>query len=172
MKALIGFVAVFLSSSPLFSQIPAFASRAACGDGEVSMAVKLDSTQHAMEPPEPGTARIYFIQDRGEAPTVAYPTTKIGIDGKWAGANKKDSYFSVSVEPGEHHLCAAIQSSIIRQNLELAHLTAEAGQVYYYRTRIIYSRDGLEYFSFIPVDSDEAKYLIELFPLATAHARK
>jgi hypothetical protein len=42
----------------------------------------------------------------------------------------------------------------------------------YYRTRIFYSQNGPEYFSFIPADSDEGEYLIWLFPLATAHARK
>ena len=172
MKSLIGFVAVVLLSSPLFSQNQVTLPPAACGDVPVSMAVSLDSSPHSVEPPEPGKARIYFIQDTGQWITVAYPTTKIGIDGKWVGANKKDSYFSVSVDPGEHHICAAIQSSFILGRREMAHLTAEAGKIYFYRTRILYSRDGPEYFSLLAADSDEAQYLIESFPRATAHARK
>lgn len=136
------------------------------------MAVKLDDSQQPPEQPQPGMAQIYFIQDTGLTITLAYPTTKIGIDGKWVGANKKDSYFAVFVTPGEHHLCAAIQSSIVRNNIELAHFTAEAGKVYFYRTRIIASRDGLDYLGFLPVDSDQAAYLIASDPLATAHARK
>jgi len=172
MKALYVLVAILAFSCPLLSQNQPVPSPAACGDLNVSMAVSLDSNQYAMEPPEPGKARIYFIQDAGQSVTVVYPTTKIGIDGKWAGANKKDSYFSASVDPGEHHFCAAIQSSILRKDIEMAHLTAEAGKVYYYRTRIFYSQYGPEYFSFVPADSDEAKYLIDSYPLATAHARK
>ena len=144
----------------------------ACGPLGFSMAVNLNKSQHALTPPEPGEARIYFIQDSGEVFTLGYPTTRIGIDGKWVGANKKNSYFSVSVEPGEQHLCAAIQSSLVGDNIEFAHFTAAAGQVYYYRTRLIFSEHGPEYLGLGPVDSDEARYLIEEYPLATAHAKK
>jgi hypothetical protein len=173
-KALRVFVAVFLLSSPrlLSAQNQLGPVPSACGDLQVSMTVDLDKDSHTITQPEPGKALIYFIQDTGQAITVAYPTTKIGIDGKWVGANKKNSYFSIAIEPGEHHLCAAIQSSFIRPDLEFVHLTAEAGKVYDFRTRIVYSRDGMEYFSLIPVDSDEARYLIDSYPLAKAHVRK
>jgi uncharacterized protein DUF2846 len=164
--------AIFLIAVPLFAQNQVLAPTAACGNFSVSMAVNLDDSQHSVAQPEPGKARIYFFQDTGQAITVAYPTTKIGIDGSWVGANKKDSYFSVDVDPGEHHLCAAIQSAFIRKYVELARLNAEAGKVYYYRTRIFYSQNGPEYFSFSPADSDEGNYLIESVPLATAKAKK
>jgi hypothetical protein len=117
-------------------------------------------------------ALVYFIQDTGKWPTLAYPTTKIGIDGKWVGANKKNSYFAVSLGPGEHHLCAVIQSSFASSDPEFAHLTAEAGKTYYFRTRIFFAEKTAEYFSLVPADVDEAKYLIESFPLATAQPRK
>jgi hypothetical protein len=172
MKALIGFVAVGLFASPLLSQNQPASSLAACGDLQASMAVNLNSRQHTVEQPELGKARIYFIQDTGQFAKLAYPTTKIGIDGNWVGANKKDSYFSVSLELGEHHLCAVIQSAFLRQDVELAHLTAEAGKVYYYRTRIFYSESGPEYFGFTPADADKGNYLIESYRLATAHTRK
>jgi len=144
----------------------------ACGDGNVSMAVKLDDSLQPRPQPEPGKALVYFIQDTGQGGTLVYPTTKIGIDGKWVGANKKDSYFPVAVEPGEHHLCAAIQSSFVNSGPEFAHLTAEAGKVYYFRTRIFFAEGAAEYFSLLPVDSDEGEYLVASYPLATAHARK
>lgn len=172
MKQPIGFVAVVLFSCPLFAQNNAFPSPAACGDLNVRMTVNLNDSKHDLTQPKPGMAQIYFLQDTGLSITIAYPTTRIGIDGEWVGANKKDSYFSAFVPPGEHHLCVAIQSSFVRNNIELAHLTAEAGKIYYFRTRILYSRDGLVYLTLAPADSDEAKFLIESFPLATAHARK
>lgn len=164
--------AVFLLTVPLFAQNQPPAPTAACGNFRVSMAVDLDNSQHSVSQPEPGKARIYFIQDTGLAITVAYPTTKIGIDGTWVGANKKDSYFSVAVDPGEHHFCAEIQSSLVPNDIELAHLTTEAGKVYYYRTRIVMSKGGPIYLGLVPVDSDEASYMIASYPLATAHARK
>lgn len=175
MKALVAFVAVLIFSCPVFSQNQPAPVPAACGDLKVSMAVDLNKDQHAIAEPESGKARIYFIEDTGLVFKVAYPTTRMGIDGRWVGANKKDSYFSVSVEPGEHHLCVAVQSAFLARNthevIALAHLTAEAGKVYYYRTTIVYSENGPTYLVFDPADSDEAKYLIELSPLATAHAK-
>jgi uncharacterized protein DUF2846 len=172
MKVLMCIPAIFLLAVSLFAQNQAPAATAACGNFSVSMAVDLDDSQHSVTQPEPGKARIYFFQDTGQVITLAYPTTKIGIDGSWVGANKKDSYFSVDVDPGEHHLCAAIQSAFIRKYVELAHLNAEAGKVYYYRTRIYYSENGPEYFSFSAADSDEGNYLIGSVPLATAKAKK
>jgi hypothetical protein len=166
------FVIALLLSSPLFSQDQLVSVPPACGDLSVSMAVNLDPSQHTIQQPEPGKALIYFIQDTGKMATLGYPTTKIGIDGKWAGANKKDSYFAVAVEPGEHHLCAAIQSSFVLNDLEFAHLTAEAGKTYYFRTRIFFAEKSEEYISLAPADIDEARYLIKSYPLATAHARK
>ena len=74
--------------------------------------------------------------------------------------------------PGEHHLCAAIQSSIVRNNIELAHFTAEAGKVYFYRTRIIASRDGWITWASCRSTATRPHYLIASDPLATAHARK
>ena len=172
MKALRVFVAALLFSSPLLSQTQPSSVLAACGQTTASMAVKLDDSQHAIGQPAPGKALIYLIQDTGQAGTLAYPTTKIGIDGKWVGANKKNSWFAVAVNPGEHHLCAEIQSSFIAAQAELAHLTAEAGKVYYFRTRIVFAERTAEYFSLAPVDSDEAQYQIASYPQATAHARK
>lgn len=166
-------LAIFLL--PIFivaqNQPPAVAS--ACGVEKTSMSVDLDRSQHLIEQPETGKARIYFIQQTGldEAGIVmGLPTTKIGIDGQWVGANKKDSYFSVSVEPGEHHLCMALQSSL--GEVELAHLVVEAGRVYYYRTRIISSeRPPFIYLDLNQIDSDEAEHLIASDQLARAHIK-
>jgi hypothetical protein len=77
---------------------------AACGPKE-AFAVKLDQSQHTLAQPEPGRARVYFVQDIGAVNCLGGCGTKIGLDGAWAGANKQNSYFSVSVEPGEHHVC-------------------------------------------------------------------
>lgn len=162
-------VAVLLSSCsrPLIGQAPSTAIHAACGDLRQKMAVDLASRPKTVQQPEPGKALIYFIQDTGY-PTWS-PLTKIGIDGKWVGANKRNSFFSVNVAPGEHHLCAVIQSFYLAKILQLAHLTVEPGKVYYYRTRIVLQP---EYLSFEPVDSDDGAYLVASYHLATAHAQK
>lgn len=139
----------------------------ACGPEKVSFKLKLDDTQHTLAQPEPGKARVYFIDDAGTTHTLGYPTSILGIDGEWVGANHGNSYFSVSVEPGEHHLCAALQYAHYGdQRVELAHLRAETGRVYYYRTRYGFSYGG--YLELDPIDSDQAKYLIGLSPLSVS----
>ena len=137
----------------------------------VNFHVKLDDTQHKLAQPEPGKALVYFIHDAGTPAVFAYPTTRVGVDGKWAGANHSNSYFSVSVEPGEHHVCADLQTSIYDNRTEFAHFRAEAGKVYYYRTRLVMSR-AVELLELDPIDSDQGRYLISYYPLSISHPRK
>jgi hypothetical protein len=166
----IALVALFFAASAL-AQDPSVITGAACGPANVDFKVKLDDTQHTLAQPEPGKARVYFLMDAGTTIRLAYPTAKIGMDGAWVGANHGNSYFSVSVEPGEHHLCATLQSSFIEPTVELAHFTAEAGKLYYYRTRII-GAEGVLFLELYPVDSDQARYLIAAFPLSVSTPKK
>ena len=82
-----------------FAQEQPGAVAAACGPKE-AFEVKLDQSQHILVQPDPGKARIYFVQDIGAVNCLGGCGTKIGLDGAWVGANKQNSYFSVSVEPG------------------------------------------------------------------------
>ncbi len=145
--------------------------RAACGPANVSFSVKLHDENVQPALPEPGKALVYFIQDSGGNAGLGYPTTRLGLDGAWVGANKDSSYFAVPVEPGEHHVCAMVQSSLMESRVELAHLDAEAGKVYYFRTRLLLAR-GLEYLELAPVDGDEGWNLVNSFPLSTWQPKK
>ncbi len=92
---------------------------------------------------------------------------KIGLDGAWVGAYRQNSYFTVSVEPGDHHVCANVQSnSSVGHLIALAHFTAEAGNVYYFRTRFFggLPEPAPPFVDLDPVDSDQAKYMITSFP--------
>jgi len=166
----IALVTLLLAASA-FAQVPSATSTAACSPETVSFKVKLDESQHTLAQPEPGKARVYFLQDAGTSHTVGYPTVKIAMDGAWVGANHGNSYFSVSVEPGEHHVCVNLQSSLVEQRVELAHFTAEAGKVYYYRTRLVMSR-SVELLELDAIDSDQGKYLIASFPLSVSNPKK
>jgi len=154
-----------------FTQIQPLAPTAACGPGIVNFGVKLDDSQHTPIPPDPGKARVYFLHDAGSDHTFAYPTVKVALDGTWAGANHANSYFSVSVEPGEHHVCVTLQSSLVDYRVELAHFTAEADKVYFFRTRLILSR-SVELLELNPLDTDQGLYLITTFPLSLSKPRK
>lgn len=140
---------------------------AACGPSDITFDVKLDTMHHNLVQPENEKALIYFIQDIGLR-SNPYDVTKVGVDGAWLGANRGNSYFSVSVTPGEHHLCIQAQAQHASGKvIELAHFTAEAGNVYYFRIRNFMweaQRILLE-----PADSDQAQYMINLYPLSTSH---
>jgi len=143
--------------------------RQACGPKEASFGVKQIQGQ-AQTAPEPGKALVYFIQK--ESGTNF--TTRIGLDGAWAGVIERDSYISVSVAPGEHHACAATRDKN-HPKPELVHFTAKAGEVYYYLVRGIAASTGTGGFAtmmFGPVDRDEARFLIASDPQSVATPKR
>jgi hypothetical protein len=140
---------------------------AACGPGNVGYSVKLNKNPPAPAPPPPGKALVYFIHDGWDGVLFAYPTTLMGLDGAWVGANHGDSYFSVPVDPGEHHVCATLQTSIMYSRVELAHFTAEAGKTYFFRTRLLLSR-SIEILQLEPLDSDQGIYLSGSYRLSVS----
>jgi len=145
-----------------FAQVRPPSLPAACGPMNVKFDVKLDKSQHTLAPPEPGKARVYFLQDSFVG--------RIGLDGTWVGANRGHSYFSVSVAPGEHHLCAKVDIPT-EHPVELAHFAAEAGGVYYFRARLV-APSGALYLFLNPADTDEAKFLLASYALSVSTPRK
>jgi hypothetical protein len=147
-----------------------------CGPSSTVFKVHRDSHPPALAAPAPGEAQIVFIHDAGGDDSLGlvrlgYPTSIYAIDGKWEGANHGDSWFSVFVAPGEHHVCTELQSSLVNQRTELAHLTAVTGQTYYFRTRLILSR-AVELLDLELIDSDQGKYLTQVFALSKSTSKK
>jgi hypothetical protein len=164
---------VMLLAASAFGQQESGALAAACGPKSTTFNVKLDESQHTLALPEAGKALVYFVQDLGVVNCLGgCMTTKIGLDGAWVGVSQHNSYFSVSVEPGEHHVCANPQSHVgwVSRQVALAHFTAEAGKVYYFRTRGLLG-GGQPLFDLDPIDSDQAKYLIASYPLSVSHRK-
>ncbi|HLW85651.1 MAG TPA: DUF2846 domain-containing protein [Candidatus Sulfotelmatobacter sp.] len=164
---------VMILAVSAFGQQASGARAAACGPKSTSFTVKLDESQHTLAQLEPGKALVYFVQDIGEVNCFgSCLTTKMGLDGAWVGANQRNSYFSLSVVPGEHHVCANPQSHVgwISRRVALAHFTAEAGKVYYFRTRGFMAENQI-FFDLDPIDSDQAMYFISSYPLSVSHAK-
>lgn len=155
--------------TPAWAENKSAALPPACGPNDVTFKVKLDKSQRSLTPPEPGKARIYFLQDSAVTALYSPPTgpTMFGVDGAWVGAIHGRSYFSVAVDPGEHHFCALLQFGRLSKSVVLAHLQTEAGRTYFYRMRLIEDLLALG-----PVDSDEGEYLISSSPLAVAYPEK
>lgn len=151
-----------------FAQDKSSRLASACGPKDVTFNVSTEIS-HASAEPEPGKARVVFIQDDGPWGGHQHYVTKIGLDGAWVGAYKQNAYFTVSVDPGEHHVCANVQSkSAFGLLLALAHFTAEPDKIYYFRTRFFGGMPGVTtappYVDLETVDSDEAKYRMTSFP--------
>ena len=159
-------------AAPALAQTPAPSPLLACGHEAVSYKVQLKDGQNPPQP-EPGKALVVFIHDAGPRNGIgfgAYPTTRFAVDGKWMGADHGNSWFAVPVDPGEHRVCATLQSSFFG-GTELAHFTAEAGHSYYYRTRFVLS-GSTELLELDRIDSDQGAYLVASYPMSKATARK
>lgn len=177
MKSVLVLMLLTLSAFAQQEPVPA---ASACGSWKAKFEVKLDESQHTLAEPEAGKALVYFVQDIGAVNCLGGCfQTRFGLDGAWVGAVQHDSYFSVSVEPGEHHLCASPQSHFLAATSEkyasirlaLSHFTAEAGKVYYFRTRWSFGSQSQELFDLDAIDSDQAKYLITSYPLSVSHPK-
>jgi hypothetical protein len=163
------FLAIFAAST--LAQAQAVGLPMACGPENASFKVRLEDKPSVQAQPAPGKALVYFIHDSGSPAVFAYPTMKIGVDGAWVGADHSNSYFFTSVDAGVHHLCATLQSSLVDGRSEFVHFRAEAGKLYYYRTRLVLSR-SVELLELEPIDSDEGRYLATSYPLSVSTPKK
>ena len=151
--------------------VPAFCAAlpAACGDEKATLQVELRKdphasvdralTGHALTDPAPGKAELVFIEDADfrQSCFLCSIATRVGIDGRWVGANQGNSYFAIAVAPGEHHLCTDWQSTDpdLKSKTGLGEIKADAGQIYFYRVRITRTGYGLE---LVPVDRQEGSF--------------
>jgi len=105
----------------------------ACGDDKITFEVKTQKDQPAPAPPDAGNAQIVFVEkfDSLGFCIGCEVTTRVGVEGKWVGANHGNSYFAYTVTAGEHHLCVDWRSveDHLRRKVGLASLNAEPGKV-------------------------------------------
>jgi hypothetical protein len=170
-------ILLFASSTVAQNTPPATGNAAApgCRPTDFKFEVKSSDSSHPVTQPEPGKALVYFLQDDKVFESRPRPTVKWGIDGDWVGATQSNTYFYISIDPGEHHLCSEWQTAVIvtaGHQASAAHFTAEAGQVYYFRAQDFYWRDsGAAFIKLGPVDSDEAQVLMTKFGFSTSHPK-
>lgn len=143
----------------------------ACGAKNVGFNVDLQHAQHTLTQPDPGKARVYFVQNLGAHNYIAQ--INVGLDGSWVGANRDNSYFSVSVDPGDHHVCENVKSHFRTYGklVEVAHFTAEPGKIYYFRAQLSFGENSPSLL-LTPIDSDEADHLIASYPLSVSQPKK
>jgi len=115
----------------------------ACGNEKVSFKIQLRKNAPAPAAPEAGKAHVVFIEKSQKPPAIigcidCNDVTRFGVDGAWVGATKDNSYFSISLEPGVHHLCA-----VRGKEVDAEPLTVEAGKTYYFQVE--YKAVGKQY---------------------------
>ena len=109
---------------------------------------------------------------------MGYDFSRIRPHGAWVGATKGDSYFTVTVDPGEHNLCASMQSAPTRMKktfTQMASITAEAGKVYYFEAAVKMTGAmdaSTATFSFAQLPEADGKYRIKAWKLATSKPKK
>jgi Protein of unknown function (DUF2846) len=183
-------IVVFLGSAMVvsstergISEVPkqdqAARAAAGCGPSNVEFDVKTDNKQHPMSKPEPGKALVYFLHVESQDGGVidkGWVTTRVGLDGAWAGADQGKSYFFLSVAPGKHAVCTDWQSSIKLYSSQSAamNLSAEAGKVYYVRTTVkeITEKQKTPGIKIELIDSAQGQLLISSSALSTAQPKK
>jgi hypothetical protein len=168
-------VLLFATTAIAQKNAPPTASAPGCGTTQIKFRVKSDKAQHPTAKPEKDKALIYFLEDDSSFESHPLPTTRVGVDGEWVGANHGDSYFYVSVDPGEHHLCASWQSFVgvgAHETSAAAHFTAEPGQTYYFRVRNTWLREhGVTRVELTPLDSDEGQLLASRFAFSESQRK-
>jgi len=140
--------------------------QAACGPKNVQFETQT-AKGAALPQPEAGKGLVYVVEVFEKVVgELGRPTLRVGVDGKWAGADKDNSYMYFSVDPGEHNLCTNWQSHWKRLSSEAAFtsFTAEPDKTYYFRARIteFAGPGGAANFSLNlePVTPIEGQYLV------------
>lgn len=147
----------------------------ACGDALAKFDVTTEAGQAAPAPPAEGKAQIVFIENvERYGIYLTDPSTRFGVDGKWVGANKGNSYFVSTVDPGLHHLCVNWQSGKDSESAKvgMASLSAEANKIYFYQVKILLRQDSQGWvkertFVLTQLSEDEGKYQVKADKLAT-----
>jgi hypothetical protein len=170
---------LILLASPVFAQgapdtnSPLWACGPAAAKFDVTVTPPADVVP--VQVPSVGKALAYVIEDLGQVDKMISSGSpfRIGLDGAWIGALKGRSFFSFSVSPGEHHLCANWQSRRDEYSAfsALANFTAESGGVYYFRLRFP-SSYRIPQIDLAQTNRDEARYLVSFSSLAVSHPKK
>jgi len=144
-------------------------AEAGCGPQNVKYEVKTDESQHPTPAPQDAKALIYFIAD-------GRLTTPFGFDEQWAGAVDGGGYFFVPIDPGEHHVCAMLQSFLTQEVLtrlprvSVHSLKAAPGGTYYFRTRMVEISTGFV-LQLEQLDSDEGRWFVASSKFTTSHVK-
>jgi len=143
------------------------AAQTACGSNSIKFDVKR-THEHPVIDAKPEQATLYVFSDLRAVGHVfgCGVVTRVGLDGKWIGANCGNSYVSSAVDAGEHHLCSNWQTKALfhPQPVSLSSFTAEPGHTYYFRTLVLSDPNKPSDIDLEPINADEGRLLASSLP--------
>ena len=178
MKSIVAILLLMGAATFPQDHAPVRRERASCGPANVQFEVKTDPNRHPAPEPAPDKALAYVVENLRAGCFMCDTTTRIGLDGAWVGATKGNSYLSISLEPGEHHLCADLQfTHSDPETTCLASFTAEAGKTYYFRARLTdqnnSGKGAVDWaIDLEPIDVDQGQFLVASYGFSTYRQKK
>jgi len=82
------------------------AAEAACGPSTENPQAQFVASDGQVANPPAGKALVYVVDFDPDANAIGL---EVGVDGRWAGALRGRTQFSLVLDPGEHHFCARMQ---------------------------------------------------------------
>jgi hypothetical protein len=128
-----------------------------CGPRKQKFSVARHKGEHPAPEPSPGKAIVYVIKGFGKIGREgAY---RLGVNGKWVGANTKNTYYYFESEPGLLKLC--VEGSW-KKGMQF--LTVEPGESYYLYLNVGFqvSNEGISQLS-----EEEGKKLVQKYQYIT-----
>jgi hypothetical protein len=141
-----------------------------CGPDNSKFNVKTEKDHALPVAPDAGKAQIIFLESENQLlGPFMHATVRYGIDGAWVGANNGSSYFTLTVDPGVHHLCANWQSDLKREdkNAHATSFTAQPDHVYYFTANVTVESKYVVTFDLSRLNADEGKYRIKTLRFST-----
>ena len=121
-------------------------------------------------------AVIYFVQTQPRTCiNDCSATVRVGLDGSWAGATRGNSFLSLAIPAGDHHVCSNWQKRIgkVEVKTQLTDFVAEPGKVYYFRTRVVNpTTETLPEFTLERINADEGKLLVASYAMSESKRSK
>jgi len=159
-------------------------AEAGCGPFAERFKVGSVHSSGEIEPPPAGKARVYVIDPEpllwGGAPS----TLTVGVDGRWVGALRGRTQFSLTLDPGEHHFCVRAEGVDVPRRggaagdaVGLLGLDLAAGQTVYVITHL--ERNALDSVTVSgnmvriwQTNPDEGRLLVSSAALGTMRRRR
>ena len=140
----------------------------ACGPNNQEFSVHKESAPAISPQISQGAARLIIFSESYGLHSACGPVTRLGLDGKWIGANCLGSYTSIEISPGNHHLCANTQAQEDFKYTALQSFSAEPGRTYYFRATMILGLDPEAAMHMEALNGDEGAFLISSWKISKA----